>query len=179
MNIGNEYLKIVIERFKSVKSLGDNTISQLSEEEIYWTYNNESNSVAVIVKHLSGNMVSRWTDFLTTDGEKEYRNRDEEFIDDISSKSELTNIWEKGWKTLIDTLTGLSEQDLLKKIYIRGERHFVLEAIERQMAHYAYHVGQMVYIGKQVKENKWESLSIPKGKSEEYLKQMLDKHRDK
>ena len=179
MNIGNEYLKIVIERFKSVKSLGANTISQLSEEEIYWTYNNESNSVAVIVKHLSGNMVSRWTDFLTTDGEKEYRNRDEEFIDDISSKSELTNIWEKGWKTLIDTLTGLSEQDLLKKIYIRGERHFVLEAIERQMAHYAYHVGQMVYIGKQVKENKWESLSIPKGKSEEYLKQMLDKHRDK
>lgn len=90
MNIGNEYLKIVIERFKSVKSLGDKTINQLSEEEIYWAYNDESNSIAIIVKHLSGNMVSRWTDFLTTDGEKEYRNRDEEFSDDISSKSELT-----------------------------------------------------------------------------------------
>lgn len=121
MNIGNEYLKIVIERFKSVKDLGDKTINQLSEEEIYWTYNDVSNSIAIIVKHLSGNMVSRWTDFLTTDGEKEYRNRDEEFSDDISSKSELTIVWEKGWQTLIDTLTGLSEQDLLKK-YIFVEK---------------------------------------------------------
>ncbi|MGE7183952.1 DUF1572 family protein [Peribacillus sp. NPDC006672] len=179
MNIGNEYLNIVIERFKSVKSLGDKTINQLSEGEIHWTYNIESNSVAVIVKHLSGNMVSRWTDFLTSDGEKEYRNRDEEFIDDISSKSELTIVWEKGWKALIDSLTGLSEQDLLKNIYIRGEKHLVLEAIERQMAHYAYHVGQIVFIGKQVKDSKWESLSIQKGKSEEYLKQMLDKHQGK
>ncbi|WP_057915874.1 DUF1572 domain-containing protein [Peribacillus muralis] len=178
MNIGDEYLKIVIERFKSVKSLGGKTINQLSEEEIYWTYNDESNSVAIIVKHLSGNMVSRWTNFLTSDGEKEYRNRDEEFLDDISSKSELTIVWEKGWQTLIDTLTGLSEQDLLKKIYIRGEGHSVIEAIERQMAHYAYHVGQIVYIGKQVKNKKWESLSIPKGKSEEHLKQMLDNHRE-
>ncbi|WNS74982.1 DUF1572 domain-containing protein [Bacillus sp. DTU_2020_1000418_1_SI_GHA_SEK_038] len=179
MNIGSEYLKIVIERFKSVKSLGDKTINQLSEEETYWSYNNESNSVAIIVKHLSGNMVSRWTDFLTSDGEKENRNRDEEFIDDISSKSELIIVWEKGWKTLIDTLTGLSEQDLLKTIKIRGESHMVLEAIERQMAHYAYHVGQIVYIGKQVKGEKWESLSIPKGKSEEYLKEMLEKHQAK
>ncbi|MEH7122417.1 DUF1572 domain-containing protein [Bacillus sp. JJ1773] len=179
MNIGSEYLKVVIERFKSVKSLGDNTINQLSEEEIYWTLNNESNSVAIIIKHMSGNMVSRWTDFLTSDGEKEYRNRDEEFIDDISSKSELTMVWEKGWKTLIDALTGLSEQDLLKIIYIRGEGHLVLEAIERQMAHYAYHVGQIVYIAKQVKGEEWESLSIPKGKSEEYLQQMLEKHQDK
>ncbi|WP_419871445.1 DUF1572 domain-containing protein [Candidatus Pristimantibacillus sp. PTI5] len=177
MNIGTEYLKIVIERFKSVKSLGDKTINQLSEEEIYWTYNDESNSVAIIIKHLSGNMVSRWTDFLTSDGEKEYRNRDEEFLDAISSKSELTVVWEKGWQTLIDTLTDLSEQDLLKNIYIRGEAHLVLEAIERQMAHYSYHVGQIVYIGKQVKNNGWESLSIPKGKSEEYLKRMLDNHR--
>ncbi|KEF38579.1 Protein of unknown function (DUF1572) [Schinkia azotoformans MEV2011] len=178
MNIGNEYLKFVIERFKSVKSLGDKTINQLSEEEIHWSYNTESNSIAVIVKHISGNMISRWTDFLTSDGEKENRNRDDEFIDDISSKSELTIVWEKSWKVLIDTLADLNEQDLLKYIHIRGERHLVLEAIERQMAHYAYHVGQMVYIGKQVKDNKWQSLSIPKGKSEEYLKQMLDKHQN-
>lgn len=123
-------------------------------------------------------MVSRWTDFLTSDGEKEYRNRDQEFLDERSSKSELTVVWEKGWQTLIDALTGLSEKDLLKKIYIRGEGHLVLEAIERQMAHYAYHVGQIVYIGKQVKDNKWESLSIPKGKSEEYLRQMLDNQRE-
>jgi hypothetical protein len=179
VNIVSEYLRIVIERFKSIKNLGDKTINQLSEEEIHWTYNNESNSVAIIVRHLSGNMVSRWTDFLTSDGEKDYRNRDEEFIDEISSKSELMSVWEKGWKVLIATLTSLSEQDLLKNIYIRGEGHLVIEAIERQMAHYAYHIGQIVYIGKQLKDSNWKSLSIPKGKSEEYLKEMLEKDQDK
>lgn len=179
MEIGKEYLRIVIERFKSVKSLGDKTINQLSEDEIHWTYKNESNSVAIIVKHLSGNMVSRWTAFLTSDGEKDFRNRDDEFLDNISAKVELITVWEKGWKVLIDTLTDISEHDLLKDIYIRGEKHLVLEAIERQMAHYAYHVGQIVYIGKQLKDNEWKSLSIPKGKSEEYLKEMLEKHQYK
>lgn len=178
MNIGNVYLRVVIERFKSVKTLGDKTIELLSEKDIHWTYNQESNSVAVIVKHLSGNMISRWTDFLTSDGEKENRNRDEEFIDDISSKSELMRVWEKGWNVLIDTLTGLKEEDLLKTIKIRGEKHFVLEAIERQMTHYAYHVGQIVYIGKQLKDSEWKTLSIPRGKSEDYRKEMLAKHRD-
>ena len=178
MKIGNVYLKVVVERFKSVKTLGDKTIEQLSEQDIHWTYNQESNSVAVIVKHLSGNMVSRWTDFLTSDGEKENRNRDEEFIDDIFSKSELMRVWEKGWNVLIDTLTGLKEEDLLKTIKIRGEKHFVLEAIERQMTHYAYHVGQIVYIGKQLKDSEWKTLSIPRGKSEDYRKEMLEKHRD-
>jgi len=179
MDIGKEYLRVVVERFKNVKNLGDKTIDQLLEDEIHWTYNNESNSVSIIVKHLSGNMISRWTDVLNSDGEKDYRDRDEEFIDDITSKIELKNVWEKGWKALIDTLTGLSEQDLLKKIYIRGESYLVLGAIERQMAHYAYHVGQIVYIGKQLKDNNWESLSIPKGQSEEYLKAMLEKHQDR
>jgi hypothetical protein len=178
MKIGNVYLRVVIERFKSVKTLGDKTIEQLSEKDIHWTYNQESNSIAVIVKHLSGNMISRWTDFLTSDGEKENRNRDEEFIDDISSKSELISVWEKGWDVLIDTLTGLKEDDLLKTIKIRGEKHLVLEAIERQMAHYAYHVGQIVYIGKQLKNNEWKTLSIPRGKSEDYRKEMLERHRD-
>ncbi|KHF38214.1 DUF1572 domain-containing protein [Halalkalibacter okhensis] len=179
MDIGKEYLRVVIERFNSVKILGDKTLNQLSEEEIHWNYNSESNSVAIIVKHLSGNMVSRWNDFLTSDGEKEYRNRDEEFVDDISTKAELITVWEKGWKVLIDTLTDLREQDLLKSINIRGESHLVLEAIERQMAHYAYHIGQIVYIGKQLKDNDWKSLSIPKGKSEDYLKEMFEKHQDK
>jgi len=178
MKIGNVYLRVVIERFKSVKTLGDKTIEQLSEKDIHWTYNQESNSIAVIVKHLSGNMISRWTYFLTSDGEKENRNRDEEFIDDISSKSELISVWEKGWDALIDTLTGLKEDDLLKTIKIRGEKHLVLEAIERQMAHYAYHVGQIVYIGKQLKNNEWKTLSIPRGKSEDYRKEMLERHRD-
>lgn len=177
MSIGSEYLKTVIERFKNVKGLGDKTISQLSEKEIHWQYNEESNSVAIIVKHISGNMISRWTDFLTTDGEKDYRNRDDEFTDNVTSKEQLLAIWEKGWKTLLDTLTGLSEHDLLKDVFIRGERHSVIDAIERQMAHYAYHVGQIVYIGKQLKDDQWESLSIPRGKSEQFLQQMLEKHK--
>ena len=176
MSLGNEYLKVVQERFTSVKSLGEKTISQLSEDDIHWRFNEASNSVAVIVKHVSGNMVSRWTDFLTTDGEKANRNRDQEFEAERLAKHELMIIWEKGWNALFDALNELSEQDLLKDIYIRGERHTVLDAIERQMAHYAYHIGQIVFIGKQLKGDAWESLSIPKGNSEQYLQQMLEKH---
>jgi len=176
MSLGNEYLKVVQERFTSVKSLGEKTISQLSEDDIHWRFNEASNSVAVIVKHVSGNMVSRWSDFLTTDGEKSNRNREQEFEDNISSKQELMTIWEKGWNALFEALNELNDQDLLKTIYIRGERHTVLDAIERQMAHYAYHVGQIVFIGKQLKGDAWESLSIPKGNSEQYLQQMLEKH---
>lgn len=141
MSIEREYLQAVVNRFKEVKKLGDNTFEQIGEKEINWTYNSSSNSIAIIVKHMSGNMISRWTDFLNTDGEKEYRNREEEFTDNISSKEELHTVWENGWKVLIDSLTNLKEEDLLKTIYIRGEGHLVLEAIERQMAHYAYHVG--------------------------------------
>ena len=150
MSLGNEYLKVVQERFTSVKSLGEKTISQLSEDDIHWIFNEASNSVAVIVKHVSGNMVSRWTDFLTTDGEKANRNRDQEFEAELLTKQELMTIWEKGWNALFEALNELSDQDLLKKIYIRGERHTVLDAIERQMAHYAYHIGQIVFIGKQL-----------------------------
>ena len=179
MNFGNEYLKVVRERFKSVKDLGDKTINQLSEEDIRWILNEESNSVAVIVKHLSGNMVSRWSDFLTSDGEKSYRNRDQEFENNISSKQELIAIWEKGWNILFNTLSDLGEQDLLKNIYIRSESHTVVDAIERQMAHYAYHLGQIVYIGKQLKDKDWKSLSIPKGKLGEYLEYMQKKHMEK
>lgn len=179
MNIGKQYLKVVLERFKSVKDLGDKTINQLSEDEIHWKLNDESNSIAVIVKHLSGNMVSRWTDFLTSDGEKTYRNRDQEFEEIRISKEELIEIWEKGWDVLFDALTNLEEQDLLKNIYIRSERHLVIDAIERQMVHYSYHIGQVVYIGKQVKHNDWKSLSIPKGQSKEYLEYMKKKHKGK
>lgn len=169
MSIGNEYLKVIQERFKSVKVLGDKTISQLTEEDIQWVLNMGSNSIAVIVKHISGNMISRWSDFKTSDGEKPYRNREQEFVNNISSKQELISIWEKGWHILFETLNDLGEQDLLENIYIRGESHTILEAIERQLAHYAYHIGQIVYIGKQLKDENWLSLSIPKGKSEEYL----------
>ena len=176
MSLGNEYLKVVQKEFTSVKNLGDKTISQLSEDDIHWIFNEASNSVAVIVKHVSGNMVSRWSDFLTTDGEKSDRNRDREFEVELLSKQELMTIWEKGWNALFEALNELSEQDLLKYVSIRGERHTVLEAIERQMAHYASHIGQIVFIGKQLKGEEWESLSIPVGKSEEYLQQMQKKH---
>ena len=120
MGIENEYLKIVKARFRSVKSLGDMTMEQLSEEELHWTLNEESNSVAVIVKHLSGNMVSRWTDIFHTDGEKPNRNRELEFEDDLHSKVKILKVWEKGWTTLFEALDLLTEQDLLRKIKIRG-----------------------------------------------------------
>ncbi len=179
MNLGNEYLNIVIQRFKSVKSLGEKTIKQLSERDIHWVYNAESNSAAIIVKHLSGNMVSRWTDFMNSDGEKLDRNRDAEFEDTISSKAELLEVWEHGWQKLFAALNDLTESDLLKTVYIRGEGHLVIDAIERQLVHYASHVGQLVYIGKQVKDSEWETLSIPKGKSQEFLEQMLDQQKKK
>ena len=173
MDLGIEYLKVIQERFNSVKDLGDKTIDQLSEDDIHWVINDGSNSIAVIVKHLNGNMTSRWSNFLTSDGEKPYRNREQEFEDTLTSRQELITSWDKGWAILMESLSKLAEQDLLKTVYIRSEGHTVLEAIERQLAHYAYHIGQIVFIGKQLKGANWESLSIPKGQSEEYLQQML------
>ena len=176
MSIEKEYLKIVRERFENIKSLGEKAIAQLSEEDIHWSMNEDSNSTAVIVKHLTGNMLSRWTDFLHSDGEKPDRNRDQEFVDTIQSKNELMAVSDKGWSALFKALDQLTEEDLLKKVYIRGEKQLVIDAIERQLVHYASHVGQILYIGKQLKGADWKSLSIPKGKSEEFRKQMLDKH---
>ncbi|SES18344.1 Protein of unknown function [Gracilibacillus ureilyticus] len=167
---------MVRERFTSIKMLGEKTMEQLSDEDICWSYNGESNSIAVIVKHMSGNMISRWTDFLETDGEKPDRNRDMEFSEDMPTKSELMQVWQKGWDCLLHAITNLSEEDLVKKVSIRGESHSVIEAMERQVSHYSYHIGQMVYLGKMIKNDQWKSLSIPKGQSEEYLKQMLEKH---
>lgn len=177
MRMEEEYLKVIQKRFQSVKELGDKTITQLAEEHIHWSLNKASNSIAVIVKHLHGNMISRWTDFLTSDGEKPTRVRDQEFEDTIDSLQELRNTWESGWKVLFQALHEVSGDDLLTAILIRSEAHTVIDAIERQLAHYAYHVGQIVYIGKQVKGEGWETLSIPKGKSEAYLEEMQQKYK--
>lgn len=177
MGIEEEYLHVVRKRFQSVKELGDKTINQLAEEHIHWSLNEASNSIAVIVKHLYGNMVSRWTNFLTSDGEKPTRDRDQEFEETIYSLQELRNTWENGWKVLFQALHEVSGDDLLKTILIRSEEHTVIDAIERQLAHYAYHVGQIVYIGKQVKGEDWETLSIPRGKSEAYLEEMRRKYK--
>ncbi len=164
----DDYLNSVRKQFEYYKQLGDKTFSQLQDEHLFWTYNDESNSIATIVKHLSGNMLSRWTDFLTSDGEKEWRNRDSEFEDVITTRKELIDQWNEGWKCFFDALNALKNEDLDKIIYIRNQGHSVIEAINRQLAHYPYHVGQIVFIGKMLSENGWNSLSIPKGKSRDF-----------
>jgi Protein of unknown function (DUF1572) len=163
-----DYLDSVKKQFAYYKMIGDKTFAQLSEEQLFWQYNEESNSIATIVKHLWGNMMSRWTDFLTSDGEKEGRNRDAEFENNIVSKQELLEYWEEGWACLMNALNSLKDSDLDKVIYIRNMGHTVLEAINRQLAHYPYHVGQIVFLGKMLCDNHWTSLSIPKGQSGEY-----------
>ena len=167
------YLNSVKKRFEYYKMLGEKTFAQLNDQDLFWQYNEESNSIVVIVKHLSGNMLSRWTDFLTTDGEKPGRDREKEFENDINSRDELLAIWDQGWQCLFNALNSITENDWEKEIYIRGERHSVVDAINRQLAHYPHHVGQIVYIGKMLAGSKWQSLSIPKGKSEIFNKEMF------
>ncbi|AMQ07101.1 DUF1572 family protein [Sporosarcina psychrophila] len=173
MSIGTEYLRVVRERFIGLKGQGEKTFDQLNEDDFHWTSNDDSNSIAILILHLSGNMVSRWTDFLTTDGEKPDRNRDGEFETKRLLKAQLMDHWEHGWCVFFDALESLHEQDLEKNIHIRGQAHSVIDAIERQMAHYAIHIGQVMFIGKQIKGEQWKSLSIPKGESDAYLARML------
>ncbi|WP_174810310.1 DUF1572 family protein [Paenibacillus alvei] len=163
--IAQHYLQVVNEKFVELKKMGERTFEQLEDEEWNWSYNVDSNSIAVIVKHMSGNMISRWTDFLTTDGEKDDRNRDEEFEDNITSREMLLDVWNQGWKVFLDTLQSLTVDDLTKTVTIRQQPHTVMEAIERQMSHYAYHVGQIVYAAKELKSEKWSTLSIPRKKN--------------
>ncbi len=163
----DEYLQSAIKQFEYYKLLGERTFEQLSDRQLFWQANADSNSIAVIVKHLSGNMLSRWADVLTTDGEKPWRNRDTEFENNLTTRSEMMACWDEGWETLLNTLYALQPEDLHKIIYIRNQGHTVLEAINRQLAHYPYHVGQIVFIGKML-ANHWTSLSIPKGQSTDY-----------
>jgi hypothetical protein len=173
------YLNNVKKRFEYYKTLGENTFAQVEDEGLFWQYNEESNSIATIVKHLSGNMLSRWTDFLTSDGEKPWRDRDSEFENDIKTRQELFDKWNEGWDCLFDALNSLKEEDWQKDIYIRNERHSVVDAINRQLAHYPYHTGQIVFIGKMIAGPKWKSLSIPKGKSEAFNTEKFAKHGNK
>jgi len=175
MTIAHTYLQVVQKRFNNVKEQGDKALAQLEEAQLHWAYNEESNSIAVIVKHVSGNMISRWTDFLTTDGEKSTRNRDDEFMDSLHTKEAMLVAWEKGWQVFLEALASLTESDLQRYVTIRGEQLAVIDAIERQMAHYAQHVGQIIYIAKQVKGSAWQTLSIPKGQSQAFTESMLDK----
>lgn len=166
--MSNDYLDSVKKQFQYYKMLGDKTFAQLNDEALFWQYNEDSNSIAMIVNHLWGNMLSRWTDFLTTDGEKEWRNRDLEFEQQFTSKAELLEKWEEGWACLFNAINPLTNVDLDKIIYIRNQGHTVTEAINRQLAHYPYHIGQIVMLGKMLAQNGWQSLSIPKGQSQVY-----------
>lgn len=167
MNFLENYLESVRFEFHRYKTLGDRTFAQLDEKNIHWKYVENHNSIAIIVKHLSGNMLSRWTNFLTEDGEKVWRNRESEFEHPPKSKTEILAAWEKGWQCLFSALDVLNN-NFDTRIKIRNEEHTIIEALNRQLAHYANHVGQIVLLGKMVKGGEWVPLSIPKGGSERF-----------
>ncbi len=168
MNATTSYLESVKKQFLYYKVLGEKAIEQLESEQIFVSANEDTNSIAIIVKHISGNMLSRWTDFLTTDGEKETRNRDGEFENDLATKEQVLKTWNEGWDCFLTTLETLQPEQLADIIYIRNEGHTVIEAINRQLAHYAYHIGQIVFCAKQLKKSAWYSLSIPRNNSSNY-----------
>lgn len=178
MNTSESYLESVKKQFLYYKMLGEKAIAQLEPEQLFVSVNEDTNSIAAIVKHISGNMLSRWTDFLTTDGEKEWRNRDAEFENDLQSKEEVILVWNKGWDCFLEALNCLKPEQLSEIIYIRNEGHTVIEAINRQLAHYPYHVGQIVFYAKQLKNNPWDSLSIPKNKSGNYNAEKFAKEKE-
>lgn len=168
MSLGKEYLSTVIKRLKYYKDLGEKTFEQLDDKDFHFLPTSESNSIAIIVQHLAGNMLSRFTNFLTEDGEKEWRQRDDEFEVHNYSKQQVIDIWNKGWECCFHALESLTENDLMTIIYIRKEPLTVVDAINRQLAHYPYHIGQIIYIGRMIKDKDWKNLSIPKGQSLQY-----------
>ena len=164
------YLSSIRRQFEYYKSVGDKAMAQVDDEGFFWQYNEASNSIAIMVKHLWGNMMSRFTDFLTSDGEKEWRERDEEFEWRKESREELMKKWEEGWKVVFEAVDSVKKDNFDTIIYIRNQGHSVIEAFNRQANHYAYHVGQIVYVARMIKGNEWNSLTIPKGKSKEFNK---------
>ena len=175
-SLGAIYLDSAIKRLLSYKTLGEKTFAQLDENDFHYAPNPESNSISVIIRHLHGNMLSRWTNFLTEDGEKEDRNRDTEFTPPPIGKDALIALWDQGWNCLLTTLRSLKEDDLGKTITIRHEPLIAIDAINRQLAHYPHHVGQIVYIGKMIRNEKWQNLSIPKGASGDFNQKMKTQH---
>lgn len=169
----NSFLPSSISQFEYYKQLAEKTFDQLKDEDFFWKQNSESNSIAAIVRHMSGNMLSRWTDFLNSDGEKPWRLRDQEFDDTSVSKKAILEIWEKGWDCLFSTLHSLNDEDLEKTVTIRTQPLTVTSAINRQLAHYAYHVGQIVFIGKYLKGENWKSLSIARNESSAFNSKLM------
>src|SRR6266704_5513553 len=168
-SMAQHYLADAIKTFCYYKKLAEGAFAQIEDEDLFKTLDEESNSIAVNMKHLAGNMLSRWTGFLNTDGEKPERNRDMEFIMlPETTKEDVLAYWEKGWQSVFDAVEPLKPEDLTRTVRIRGQDHTVVQAINRQLAHYAYHVGQIVYLAKHFKSSDWQSLSVPKNKSAEF-----------
>ena len=168
MKTNSLYLESVKKQMLYYKTIGEKAIEQLEPEQLFISVNEDTNSIATIIKHLSGNMLSRWTDFLTTDGEKDWRNRDSEFETTLQSKEELLKEWNKGWECFFNAIESLQPEQLSQIIYIRNEGQTAMDAINRQLAHYPYHIGQIVFYAKMLKKSEWNSLSIPKNKSNDY-----------
>ena len=175
-DIAKHYLEDSIDQFKKMKVHAEKALAQVSDEEFFQTIDVEANSLALIVKHIGGNLLSRWTDFLTSDGEKEWRRRDNEFIvAEENSREQLMQLWEEGWRVLFNALEPLQVEDFDRKVIIRGEPHTIVMAINRQLTHYSHHIGQIVFLAKHLKASDWRTLSIPRGKSEEFRQKMLGK----
>jgi len=168
-SLAQHYLTDALKTFRDQKKLAERAFAQISDEDFFRTIDKESNSIAINMKHMAGNMLSRWTDFLTMDGEKPNRERDMEFVIlPDSTRDDLLAYWEKGWQCVFDAIEPLGPEDLLRVVLIRGQEHTVMQAINRQIAHYAYHTGQIVYLAKHFKSNEWQSLSVPRNKSAEF-----------
>lgn len=168
METNTVYLNSIKKQMLYYKTIAEKAIAQLDEEQLFFVANADTNSIAIIIKHMAGNMLSRWTDFLTSDGEKDWRNRDAEFENEITSKATLLSMWEKGWDCFFNAINELQPEQLTEIIYIRNEGQTVIDAINRQLAHYPYHIGQIVFYAKMLKTSEWESLSIPKNQSKAY-----------
>jgi len=167
------YIEDVISLFRFYKKMGEGAMEQVTDEQLFATLDEEMNSIAIIVKHMAGNMRSRWTDFLTSDGEKPDRNRDMEFVAPPATRADLMTLWNAGWELVFRALEPLSDADLERKVMIRGEPHSVMQAINRQIAHYAYHSGQIVFLAKHFKASDWKSLSVPRNKSADFNQRVL------
>src|SRR5882762_1304439 len=168
-SFAEHYLDDALQTFRDYKKLAERAFEQISDEDCFRTLDEDSNSIAVVMKHMAGNMLSRWTDFLTTDGEKPERNRDIEFVIlPGTTKDGMIAYWDQGWKCVFDAVEPLQPEDLMRTVRIRGQDHTVVQAINRQLAHYAYHVGQIVYLAKHFKSSDWQSLSVPRNRSDDF-----------
>lgn len=172
-----EYIKNIQKTFPTYKELAEKAMRQVEEKRLFWIFNNESNSIGMMVQHISGNMVSRFTNFYDEDGEKPWRDRDREFEVILSTREEVMEAWNSGWNVFLNVINNLQPEDLSRTVYIRGEAHSVFEAINRQLAHYSYHIGQIVYLSKMLNETGWQSLSIPKNKSGEFNREKFGEGR--